>query len=159
MPSYHIRAATLDDVDALAGHRLAMFTDMRVRMDRAALDAAFRKWLGETMLDGSYRAWLAEDDAGAVVGGGGITVIPWPPGPHYMVERLAFVYNVYTEPTHRRRGVGRLVMEAIHDWCRGQGIQSVALNASGSAQSLYESMGYQVTPNPMMFCALAPATK
>lgn len=154
MSPYNVRPATLDDVDVLVQHRIAMFTDMRVTMDPAALGTAFRKWLASTMPQGHYRAWLVEDKTHAVVAGGGITVIPWPPGPHYLNGRLAYVYNVYTAPAHRGRGVARLLMGAIHDWCRRDGIRSVALNTSVAARPLYESLGYQVTPSPMMFYAV-----
>jgi hypothetical protein len=41
-------------------------------------------------------------------------------------------------------------MDAIHDWCRGAGIQSIALNASQFGQPLYESMGYRVSESPTM---------
>jgi GNAT superfamily N-acetyltransferase len=68
-----------------------------------------------------------------------------------MAGRLAFVYNVYTEPAHRRRGLARRIMATIHDWCRGAGLPLVALNASRDGQPLYEAMGYQVFPHPMMF--------
>ena len=47
-----------------------------------------------------------------------------------MGDRIAVVYNVYTEPAHRRQGLARRIMDAIHAWCRDQGIASVALNAS-----------------------------
>ena len=100
---------------------------------------------------GTYRAWLAETPDGEVAGGGGITILPWPPGPRYMGNRLAFVYNVYTEPAHRRRGLARLMMDAIHDWCRDEGISSMALNASHDGKPLYESMCYTESPSPMMF--------
>ena len=135
---YRIRAATLDDVDVLVRHRIGMFTDMGVPLDAAALEA-------------SFRAWLAEDAAGAVAAGGGITVLPWPPGPHYMGNRLAFVYNVYTEVAHRRRGLARLIMDVIHAWCRDNGIASMALNASRDGLPLYQSMGYVESRAPMMF--------
>ena len=78
-------------------------------------------------------------------------VIPWPPGPRYAGDRLAFVYNVYTEPAHRRRGLARLIMETIHAWCRDEGIGSVALNASRDGKRLYEAMGYAESTSPMMF--------
>jgi len=153
MSDYRLRVATLDDVDVLVHHRIAMFQDMGVPLDAAAVDAAFRRWLLDMMPKGVYRAWVV--DAGArVISGGGITILPWPPGPHYFSGRLAFVYNVYTEPDHRRRGLGRMVMEAIHAWCREERIGSLALNASRFGQSMYESLGYVVTPSPMMFFAL-----
>jgi GNAT superfamily N-acetyltransferase len=148
---YIVREATLADVDVLVRHRIAMFTDMGVPLDAASLEASFRAWLAETMPAGTYRAWLAEDATGTVAAGGGITVLPWPPGPQYMGNRLAFVYNVYTEAAHRRRGLARLIMDVIHAWCRDNGVASIALNASRDGLPLYQSMGYLESPAPMMF--------
>ena len=151
--TYAIRAATVADADVLVRHRIAMFTDMGVPLDAAALDTAFRAWLADVMPAGVYRAWLVEA-GGEVAGGGGITILPWPPGPRYVGNRLAFVYNVYTEPAHRRRGLARLIMDTIHDWCRENGITSMALNASRDGKPLYEAMGYAESPSPMMFFPL-----
>lgn len=150
----NVRPATLDDVDVLVHQRVAMFTDMGVPMDAAVVAADYRQWLGAVMPAGTYRAWLVESETGDVIAGGGITVLPWPPGPSYPGGRLAFVYNVYTEPPHRRRGLGRIVMDAIHAWCRAEGISSAALNASRDGRPLYEALGYQVTASPMMFCGI-----
>jgi len=149
--TYRVRPATLNDVDVLVRHRANMFADMGVPLDATALAAAFRSWLADMMPAGTYRAWLVETAAGEVVGGGGITILPWPPGPRYMGSTLAYVYNVYTEPAHRRRGLARLLMEAIHTWCRDAGVTSAALNASRDGLGLYESMGYVQAPSPMMF--------
>ena len=153
MADYQVRLATVTDVDALVHHRLAMFHDMGVAVDAAQVEAAYRSWLLDTMPTGIYRAWVVESESD-VISGAGITVVPWPPGPRYAGGRLAFVYNVYTEPPHRRRGLGRMLMLAIHAWCREERITSLALNASRFGQSLYESLGYTVTPSPMMFLAL-----
>jgi GNAT superfamily N-acetyltransferase len=154
LSSYHLRPATLADADALVRHRIAMFTDMGLTMDAPALDRAFRDWLAAMMPAGTYRAWVVETDAGEIVGGGGVSVLPWPPGPTYAGTRIGVVYNVYTEPAHRRRGLARLVMETIHASCREAGVASVALNASQDGRALYESMGYQLPTSPMMFLGL-----
>ena len=152
--AYRVRPATLADAAVLTRHRIAMFTDMGVPLDAAALDGAFRAWLETTMPAGTYRAWLAETSTGEVAAGGGITILPWPPGPTYVGDRLAFVYNVYTEPAHRRHGLARLIMDTIHGWCRDEGITSIALNASRDGQPLYESMGYAESTSPMMFLSI-----
>jgi GNAT superfamily N-acetyltransferase len=142
-----------------------MFADMGLPpAEVQAIDGAFRQWLREMMPAGAYRAWVVEadvDDPAAagrhgpeIVAGGGITMLPWPPGQISMTGRLAFAYNVYTEPSHRSRGVGRLIMEAIHGWCRQNGIDAVALNASSKGFPLYESMGYRAMATPMMFLTL-----
>jgi GNAT superfamily N-acetyltransferase len=153
MAHYSVRPATLQDTDVLVRHRAGMFTDMGVKVDRGASDR-FKSWLTEMMPAGTYRAWLLETDHGEVVAGGGITVLPWPPGPLSPEGRLAFVYNVYTEPSHRRHGHAGLVMQAIHAWCREAGIYSLALNASQFGVSLYESLGYRQSASPMMFIGL-----
>jgi GNAT superfamily N-acetyltransferase len=153
-PDYRVRPATLDDADVLVRHRVGMFTDMGLTIDVAPLDAAFRAWLAALMPSGTYRAWLVETADGRIVGGGGISILPWPPGPSYAGNRLAFVYNVYVDAPHRRRGIARLVMDVIHAFCRDAGITSVALNASRDGLPLYQSMGYVESPNPMMFLSL-----
>jgi GNAT superfamily N-acetyltransferase len=124
---------------------------MGVPLDAASLAREFRGWLAAMMPAGTYRAWVVEDEQRTVVAGGGISILPWPPGPSYMGDTIAIVYNLYTEPAHRRRGLGRRVMTTIHEWAAAHGITSVALNASRDGQPLYESMGYQITPTPMMF--------
>jgi GNAT superfamily N-acetyltransferase len=154
--NYRVRAAALDDMDALVRHRLAMFVDMGVSFDAPALDRLFRGWLATMMPAGIYRAWLVqtEGDEDEIVAGGGLSVLPWPPGPYYMGDKLGVIYNLYTEPAHRRRGLARLLMETIHAWCRDAGVASVALNASRDGRPLYESMGYELPSNPMMFFAI-----
>ena len=153
---YRIRPATLDDIDILVHHRLAMFSDMGTPMNATAVGQAFRDWVARMLPAGTFRAWLVETPTGEIVAGGGITVLPWPPGPQNLGDTLAFVYNIYTEPSHRRRGLARRVMEAIHGWCREAGIAAVALNSSTEGQPLYESLGYSVRTNPMMIASLTP---
>ena len=67
---------------------------------------------------GDYRAWLAITPEGEVVAGAGLVVSPWPPGQLTMDGRCACVFNVYTEPAHRRHGLARQLMTVIHDWSR-----------------------------------------
>jgi GNAT superfamily N-acetyltransferase len=156
MPDYRIRPATLGDLDVLVHHRVTMFSEMGMAVDANSVTKAFRDWVTNLLPAGTYRGWVVEASGGDIVAGGGLTVLPWPPGPWYVGGRMAFVYNVYTEPGHRRRGLARMVMDAIHTWCRDEGIGVVGLNASGQAQRLYESMGYQQMPAPMMVCGLEP---
>jgi GNAT superfamily N-acetyltransferase len=148
-----IRPATLADIDVLVRHRLGMFADMGVTVDQSVAPS-FRAWLFEMMPPGTYRAWLIETATAEVAAGGGITILPWPPGPRYPTGRLAFVYNVYTEPAHRRRGHARRIMETIHAWCREAGITSLALNASQEGRPLYDALGYHIAQSPMMFFGL-----
>jgi GNAT superfamily N-acetyltransferase len=150
--NYHIREATIDDMDVLVHHRLAMFTEMARTFDAPLIDQMFRDWLRPMIIAGDYHGWLCETDAGEVVAGAGLTLIKWPPGPSPLrSDRVAFVYNVYTEHAHRRRGLARRLMETLQGWCASHGIGAIALNASEEAEHLYKSMGYQVALSPMMW--------
>ena len=152
MPGYAVREATLDDLDTLVEHRLPMFTEMGTSFDAPVVRRLFRDWLTKMLPTGEYRAWVATAEDGAVAAGAGITLLKWPPGPSAIDgERIAFVYNVYTEPAHRKRGVARRLMEAIHEWCSRNGVGAVALNAAPAAQHLYRSQGYRPAPSPMMW--------
>ena len=154
MADYRSRPATLADIETLVAQRIAMFVDMGTSLDAGALADRYRDWLLEALPTGSYRAWVVEAPSGEIVAGGGVSVVPWPPGPRNLTGRLAFVYNVYTDPAHRRRGLARLVMDDIHAWCRVNGVTNAALNASPSGQPLYETLGYRVWPQPMMIAPL-----
>jgi GNAT superfamily N-acetyltransferase len=149
MSDYTIRPAAAADLPHILRHREGMFRDMGVVCDYDALIDASRGWLAEAMASGTYVGWVAETKA-AVVAGAGLTVLPWPPGPRDVSGRLAFVYNVYTDPDHRRRGLARRLMDTLEAWCRAQGIGRIALQASAAGRPLYESMGYVVAAEPLM---------
>ena len=151
---YTIRNGTADDIPTIVRHRLRMFEDMGVAVDTQAVSAAFAAWLGVHMQAGTYRAWLVEH-ADGVVAGGGITVPPWPPGPRELSGHVPIVYNIYTEPAHRRRGLARTIMQTIHAWCLDAGYRTLALAASDDGRSMYESLGYRESPQPYLFVTLS----
>jgi GNAT superfamily N-acetyltransferase len=147
--SYSIRPASVADVAHVVHHREQMFREMRTVCDYAAMAAACTRWYSEALPSGLYRGWMAEHD-GRVIGGGGVIVSPWSPGPSRFDPRMAWVYNVYVEPSHRKHGLARRLMEAMHAWCREQGIERLALNATEAGARVYREQGYSVVPEPMM---------
>ena len=147
---YTIRPATIADIPHIVSHREQMFRDMGIPAQFEDMAAAMEMWLRHAIPSHTYRGWIAQAPHGEVAGGGGLLVIPWPPGPMTLDPRCGFVFNVYTAPSHRKHGVARQLMAAMHDWCKAEGIERVVLNASTFGQTLYTSMGYVVTNEPMM---------
>lgn len=147
--SYAIRPATIADIPHIVEHRAAMFRDMAIPAEFADMAIATDLWLRHAIPSKTYRGWIAATDHGAVAAGGGLIVIPWPPGPMTMDPRCGFVFNVFTEPSHRKQGLARRLMDAMHEHCRAEGIERVVLNASTFGKPLYESMGYVVANEPM----------
>ena len=71
-------------------------------------------------------------------------IVPWLPNPRDPVGRVPYVHNIYTLPEHRRRGLGRRIMEVIIAHCREMGFALVKLHASSEGRPLYESLGFTV---------------
>ena len=145
LSGYTVRQATASDADinALVRHRLGMFKEMGVAADDEGDARRFRGWFAGKIACREYRAWLAVTSEGEIAAGGGLITLAWLPGPYGIGGALPFVYNVYTEPAHRRRGLARLIMLTIHDWCRAAGHHRIGLQASRFGEPLYIELGYR----------------
>ena len=148
--AYSIRPATIADIPHIVQHRELMFREMDIPAAFEDMSAAVALWLRHAIPSKTYLGWIAEASSGDVAAGSGLIVIPWPPGPMSMDPRCGFVFNVYTARSHRKQGLARRLMDAMHDYCRAEGIERVVLNASTFGKPLYDGMGYVVADEPMM---------
>jgi GNAT superfamily N-acetyltransferase len=141
-----IREATPDDIPEIVRQRRAMYEDMDYK-DSEALSvvvATSAAYLSEALPAGSFRAWLAVSGE-RTLGGGAIVISPWPSHPYDGQCRRATILNVYTYSDHRKRGIGRQLMQTMIDWCRTQGFAFVSLHASKDGRHLYETLGFEPT--------------
>ncbi len=141
-----IRRATVADAAIITHHRRRMFEDMG-HADYPTMDemcAVFEVWVREKLILGEYLGWLAVD-GDEVVAGGGLAVLEWAPGLLDTGTRRVYIYNVYTEPEYRRRGLARRLITTMLDWCRSENILAISLHASNDGHSLYESLGFKQT--------------
>jgi GNAT superfamily N-acetyltransferase len=141
-----IRQAMPADVDIIVIHRRAMFAEMGEgdEAQREAMAIAARPFIECALEDGSYRGWLVEDK-GRVVAGGGVAMVGFQPTPLDPNQRRAWILNLYTEPSYRRRGLATELLRTMISWCRQQGLRSVALHASTAGRPLYDRLGFRPT--------------
>ena len=147
MNEYRLRRATLADRSVLAYQRRAMFaaTGMLDPAEGDALEAAVAAYIDRTMPAGTFIAWLVESDE-VVVAGGGLQLRTLMPRPGYVRgEPEALIVSMWTEPGHRRRGLGRRVLEALLAWCDARGIRRLTLHASDDGRPLYALHGFKGT--------------
>ena len=124
---------------------MSLQTDLRLR--DAALDdlpaiAALRESVGWGVAEWALRAVICQpharclvavDEAGTVAGvGSGIVYGP-----------LGFIGNMIVADTHRRRGVGSAILEAITGYLEGAGCTRLELNATSDGRPLYERHGFR----------------
>jgi GNAT superfamily N-acetyltransferase len=144
---FTIRPGTAADAERIVGHRRAMFLDMG-RQDTDWLDgvaAAFLPWVRPRLETGEYRAWFAVAPDGSVAAGVGLWFVDWFPHRPDRGSLRGYMLNVYTEPSYRRRGLARQLMQITLDCCRERGITIATLHASDEGRPLYESIGFKAT--------------
>lgn len=145
MPAITYRAATPDDVAALAALRWENVAERHPeRQSRDTLDeytAAFIEQTRDELARGTHRAWLAEAGGEAVAC---VILVQWimPPNPDEHRRRRGFVTSVYTRPAYRRQGVARQLMTMLIEHARVDGIQRLILWSSEMGRPLYEDLGF-----------------
>jgi GNAT superfamily N-acetyltransferase len=145
--SVRIRRGTPADISSIIRHRLGMFAEMGVGdpSQSEAYASECTTFVLQSMESGMYHSWLAETEAGEVVAGGAVYIVPWPANPSERKQQRAFLLNVFTESAFRRQGIARSLVQTMLDWCRAEGFRSVRLMASEFGRPLYESMGFRPT--------------
>jgi GNAT superfamily N-acetyltransferase len=145
--AYRIRRAVVDDAGIIAHHRASMFYDMKYvdEIGRASIKSASIPPLAEMIEREDYLGWLAESEE-KVLASGGIMMrrlLPRPGSLHGGEE--AYILNVYTEPSYRRRGLARKLMETALAWCCERGVARVTLHPSEEGENLYYGLGFERT--------------
>ena len=142
-----MRKATLADAAILARQRRLMFDAIQElsQADGDEMEAAILAYIERAIPAGTFHAWLVEH-AGVAVAGGGLQLRTLMPRPGYVHgEPEGLIVSMWTEPEHRRRGLGRQVLEAILAWGQANDVTRFTLHASQYGRPLYELYGFIAT--------------
>ncbi|MBL0312243.1 MAG: GNAT family N-acetyltransferase [Holophagaceae bacterium] len=143
---FTLRPTTLSDLELHVHHRVVMFADMDYgdEAGRERMAASFRDRLRTWLSTGEVRGVIAESD-GRVVAGALLQFKEMLPNPLSPQAVRGYLFNVYTDPEFRSRGLARRMTIALLDLAKAQGIGMVELHASRHAEPLYRSMGFEPT--------------
>ena len=143
---FTLRSTTLSDLELHVRHRVVMFADMDYgdQAGRERMAATFRDRLRTWLSTGEVRGVLAESE-GQVVAGALLQFKEALPNPLSPQAVRGYLFNVYTEPSFRSRGLARRMTIALLDVAKDQGVGMVELHASKHAEALYRSMGFEPT--------------
>ena len=142
-----VRPSSLSDLNLHVAHRVAMFRDMEYGDDagRARMAESFRDRLRTWLTTGEVRGVVVELE-GRPVAGALMQFKEALPNPLSPQAVRGYLFNVYTEPAFRGRGLARRLTQALLEVAQAQGIGMVDLHASKDAEALYRSMGFEPTP-------------
>lgn len=145
IPAISYRAATTDDIPALASLRWEMeaerHPERRLAVSREEYAQAYSASIWADMEHGTHRAWIAFAGDEAVAS---VTLIWWamPPTPANLQRKRGFVSSVFTRQDHRRRGISRRLMAMLIEHARWEGIDRLVLWASEMGRPMYESLHF-----------------
>lgn len=154
-----VRRAAAADAAALTRLREVMLSDMG--MLAAGADPVWRDkseaWFAQRLDDkDDFAAFVIEDlDLGVVSCAAGVCD-RHAPGPGNPGGVQGLVFNMSTDPQHRRRGYARACLDALLAWFRDETeARVINLNATGDGSALYRSLGFTEPRFPALQLRLA----
>ncbi len=143
-----VRAATLDDLDAIVELRMALLREYgghpfyaRLRPD--AIERAHD--LYRAQLTAPHETIFVALRGGRAIGL--LRCVDTRTSPMLLPDRYCYVSSVYVMPAERRRGVLHALMRAAEDWCDTRGLTEMRLHNSSSsaeAQGAWSALGFEV---------------
>lgn len=143
--AYTFGRASLRDVSELVRLRIGYLTDDFGALDPDQEEALWSELPAyfELHLDYDLLAFVARDDEGMIVSCAWLLLVTKPPSPRFPHGQTGTLFNVYTMPEHRRRGLARRVMEQLLGTAYELDLDVVELNATEDGYELYRSLGFE----------------
>jgi GNAT superfamily N-acetyltransferase len=148
-----IRKATQADTDWILHHRIGLFRDSGSPDEFVSETAELTKVFLSKSWEDTFQYFLVEVND-EIVGGCGLSVLQIAPFSHNPQGKLSYLWNMYVEPEHRRKGYGKALVDHIIEVCREQGIGFVGLHATYLGRSVYESAGFRPFDSFLQFLPL-----
>jgi ribosomal protein S18 acetylase RimI-like enzyme len=152
--SLPVRRAGVADAAALTRLRALMLSDMGLLT--AGSDPAWRdqaeEWFGVRLADrANFAAFVVDKPGVGVVSCAAGICDHHAPGPGNPGGVQGHVFNMSTEPGHRRRGCARACLEALLAWFRDEtGAGVISLSATSDGVALYRSLGFTEPRQPYL---------
>jgi GNAT superfamily N-acetyltransferase len=140
----NIRKATLKDIETLIQARIDYLNDETNSHDnfdtdglRSKLREYFNKWIPSNGLV----AFVAEE-ADEICATAFLSIIERIPKKAASANLVGIVYNVYTYPRYRKKGIATKVMSALLEEAKALGLACIDLLATDAGKPLYEKLGF-----------------
>ena len=140
------RAATLDDIPALARARWAFRIEdgeAPVETEQAFVQR-YESFVRDALASQRWTYWLAETVEGELVAHMAVCVVDSIPRPSRLRDRWGYLTDCYTRPAFRNRGIGADLLARVAAWARTRDLELLAVWPSEQSQSFYTRAGFGV---------------
>jgi GNAT superfamily N-acetyltransferase len=138
-----IRRAREDELQIILKHRIEMTTSMRWTQEQVQVTRDSTEKKLKNGWPKGFHCYFAEID-GKIVGGCSIVVFDILPSYVNTSGRVAYVQNMFVEPEHRGKGIGRDLVQHIEEEARNLNVSIIWLHATELGRPVYEKEGYRV---------------
>jgi GNAT superfamily N-acetyltransferase len=147
-----IRRATSADLDGLLSLRLALMREtgkVHGAADEQTLYELTRAYLHATIPQGRCLVWVGEEE-GQLVATGGLVFLEGPPSHENPSGLEGYIFNMYTHPAWRGRGLAHAILRQIIIYAREETpARRLWLRATAAGRPLYEGEGFSVARRDM----------
>jgi len=141
----NIWKATLDDTELLLKLRIDYLLDdgkSPTPSEVELIKNKFREYLYKWLVNDGFFAFVAEKN-NAPCSTAFLSIVERPPRNAAASYLVGTVYNVYTYPQHRRKGIATMVMTALLHEAKMLNVASIDLLATDAGKPLYKKLGFQ----------------
>lgn len=139
-----IKQVSEDELGLLLDWRIEVLREVfsvPVSADMSKLRSSNEDYYKKSLTNGSHIACFAQLDK-EIIGCGGVCLYQEMPSPDNLSGLCAYIMNIYVRKAHRRKGIGRQIIQWLIDRTRSQGITKIYLESSKIAISLYKDIGF-----------------
>lgn len=139
-----LRLATAHDAQQLAAMRWSFHSEDNepVSQTLKQFTERFQKFFAEALTSGRWFVWVADQD-GKIISHVYVYVVPKVPRPSRTTDSWGYVTNVYTDPSHRGKGVGSKLMDAATDWAMKERLELLIVWPSDDSADFYRRSGFE----------------
>lgn len=141
------RKATIDDVETLVKLRKKQLLD-EGSCTAKDLDQELADYFSYGLLNNTFISWLAVED-NEVIATSGVCFYRIPPS-YTTTGKVAYITNMFTLPSHRRKGIASALLEKIICEARSAGYSIAMLHSSSDGKYLYPKFGFMDSEGYML---------
>ena len=143
------RKLTENDLDQFISLRIAQLREEGATED-IDLRPSLMDYYHRHIADGTFVSWLALDGE-RIIGTSGMSFVEKPPYFSCPTGRIGLLSSMYTDPSYRRRGIAKELLNRVVEEARAYGCGAVQITASDMGVLLYTDFGFVKNGNFMQY--------